>query len=87
MAHLQAELLVDLEGLLEHLIADSDLADCRAIEVVEPVDVVLHARLVRLDGRDDQQVLQDRPPWLLYGTDMIMAVNNDGAPEGSRHTA
>jgi len=57
-AHLEAELLVDLEGLLEHLVADRDLAHRRPVEVVQPVDVVLHPRLVGLDRRDDQQVLR-----------------------------
>lgn len=34
-----------------------DLAHSGAVKVVEAVDVVLHPGLVRLDGRDDQQVL------------------------------
>ena len=37
-----------------------DLADGGAVEVVQPVDVVLHTALVRLDRRDDQQVLVRR---------------------------
>ncbi len=37
---------------------DSNLSDSRAIEVVKAVDVVLDARLVSLDGGDDEQVLQ-----------------------------
>ena len=56
--NLQVELLVDLEGLLEHLVADRNLSDGGPVEVVQAVDVVLHARLVGLDRRDDQQVLQ-----------------------------
>jgi len=44
--HLEIELLVDLKGLLEHLIPDGDLADRRAVKVVQAVNVVLHPRLV-----------------------------------------
>ena len=45
---LEVELLVDLEGLLKHLIASSDLSHCRPIKVVQAVDVVLDARSVGL---------------------------------------
>lgn len=41
-----------------HLLRCSDLGDLGAVEVVEAVDVLHHAILVRLDGRQDQQVLK-----------------------------
>lgn len=57
--HVQVELLVDCEGLLEKLVlvAQSELGDVRAVEVVEAVDVVEHLGAIALDGSDDQQVL------------------------------
>mmetsp|Transcript_10474 Transcript_10474/g.36145 ORF Transcript_10474/g.36145 Transcript_10474/m.36145 type:complete len:1393 (-) Transcript_10474:82-4260(-) len=54
----EVELLVDEEGLLEELGAHRNLSNGRAIEVVEPVDVVHHPGSVRLDGGQNQQVLQ-----------------------------
>ena len=54
----QVELLENRERLLVQLVADGDLANLRAVERVQPVDVVHHARLVRLDGGEDEQVLQ-----------------------------
>ena len=48
MAHLQAELAVDLEGLLEHLVSDGSLANSWAVELVKPLDVVSRPRLDRL---------------------------------------
>lgn len=47
---LEPKLLVDLKGLIEHLVAHRDLADCRAVKVVQAVDVVLHPRLVSLQA-------------------------------------
>jgi hypothetical protein len=45
---LEPELAVDLKRLLKHLVAHRDLAHRRPVKVVQPVDVVLDARLVRL---------------------------------------
>ncbi len=45
---LQTKLLVDLKGLLKHLIAPSNLTHSRTIKVVQTVDVVLDAALVSL---------------------------------------
>ena len=55
---LEAKLLVNLKSLVEHLVADRDLAHRRAIKVVEPRDVVRDAALVGLDRGDDEQILQ-----------------------------
>lgn len=54
------ELLVDEEGLLVQLVLvrDRDLGDVGAVVVVQALDVVHHALLVGLDGREDEQVLQ-----------------------------
>lgn len=45
---LQTKLLVDLKGLLKHLIAHSNLTHSRTIKVVQTVDVVLDTALVSL---------------------------------------
>ena len=45
---LQAKLLVDVKGLLKHLVAHRNLTDSRAIKVVKTVDVVLDPALVSL---------------------------------------
>ena len=57
-AGVDLELLEDGESLLEELAADGDVGDVRGVVVVQPVDVFHHLGLVRLDGRQDQQVLQ-----------------------------
>ena len=54
------ELAENGKRLLVQLAAHSDVAHRGAIEVVQPVDVVRHAARVRLDGRQDEQVLQVR---------------------------
>mmetsp|Transcript_31185 Transcript_31185/g.87443 ORF Transcript_31185/g.87443 Transcript_31185/m.87443 type:complete len:318 (-) Transcript_31185:2509-3462(-) len=54
----QVELLVDGEGFLEELAAHGNLPDRWPIERVQARDVVHDARLVRLDRREDQEVLQ-----------------------------
>lgn len=54
----QLRLLEDDERLLVQLRADGDVCDVGHVEVGEAVDVVHHARLVRLDGGEDEQVLQ-----------------------------
>ncbi len=48
---LQPKLLVDLKGLVKHLVAHSDLPDRRPVKVVQSVDVVLHPGLVGLHAR------------------------------------
>ena len=55
---LEAKLFVDLKRLVKHLVAHRDLPDRGPVKVVEPRDVVRDARLVRLDGGDNEQVLQ-----------------------------
>ncbi len=57
-AHLEVEFLVYLKCLLEHLVTDGNFTNGWAVKVVQSVNVVLHTRLVRLDGCDDEQVLQ-----------------------------
>ena len=52
------KLLEDGEGLLKELIADGDVGDVGRVVVVQPVDVLHHAGAVRLDGRQDQEVLE-----------------------------
>ena len=52
------KLLEDSEGLLVELGADGDVGNVRGVVVVQPVDVLHHLAVVRLDGRQDQQVLQ-----------------------------
>ena len=51
------EFLEDGESLLVQLTLDRDVGDVRRVVVVQPVDVLHHLRLVRLDRRQDQQVL------------------------------
>ncbi len=45
---LQPELLINLERLLEHLVAHRNLPDGRPVKVIQPMDVVLHPGLVSL---------------------------------------
>mmetsp|Transcript_20034 Transcript_20034/g.67858 ORF Transcript_20034/g.67858 Transcript_20034/m.67858 type:complete len:315 (+) Transcript_20034:1372-2316(+) len=54
------ELGVDDKALLVQsvLVGNRDFRDLRAVEVVEAVDVLHDALLVRLDGREDQKVLE-----------------------------
>ena len=52
------KLLEDGEGLLEELIADGDVGDVRRVIVIQPVDVLHHARAVGLDRRQNQQILE-----------------------------
>ena len=54
----QLGLLEDDERLLVQLRADGDVGDVGHVVVVEPVDVVHDARLVGLDGGQDEQFLQ-----------------------------
>mmetsp|Transcript_49882 Transcript_49882/g.106893 ORF Transcript_49882/g.106893 Transcript_49882/m.106893 type:complete len:672 (-) Transcript_49882:2191-4206(-) len=56
----EVALLVDKEGLLVKAVwlPQRDLGDLRAIVVVEAVDVVHDPRLVGLDGRKNEEVLQ-----------------------------
>mmetsp|Transcript_1444 Transcript_1444/g.4314 ORF Transcript_1444/g.4314 Transcript_1444/m.4314 type:complete len:835 (-) Transcript_1444:1882-4386(-) len=55
---LAAKLLVDRVCLLEQLRADGDPCNVARVEVVEPVDVLHDALALRLDRRQDEQVLQ-----------------------------
>ena len=54
----QLRLLEDHERFLVQLGADGDVGDVGHVVVAQPVNVVHHARLVRLDCREDEQVLQ-----------------------------
>mmetsp|Transcript_1325 Transcript_1325/g.3676 ORF Transcript_1325/g.3676 Transcript_1325/m.3676 type:complete len:568 (+) Transcript_1325:983-2686(+) len=56
----EVALLVDQEGLLVEVVrlAQRNLGDGGPVVLVEAVDVVHHARLVRLDRGEDQEVLQ-----------------------------
>mmetsp|Transcript_5001 Transcript_5001/g.13054 ORF Transcript_5001/g.13054 Transcript_5001/m.13054 type:complete len:1209 (-) Transcript_5001:895-4521(-) len=58
----QLELAVNGERLLVQLAAHGNLSHRRTVERVEAVDVVHDARLVRLDGGENEQVLQVRIP-------------------------
>eukprot|EP00906_Rhabdomonas_costata_P003375 RCo005161 len=53
-----AELLVDGEGLLEEVRTLRDLRDVRGVVVVQAVNIVHHAVLGRLNGGEDEQVLE-----------------------------
>ena len=55
-----SELLVDAESLVIKLILVllSDLSKLKTIVVIKAVDVIHYARLVCLDGGQDQKVLQ-----------------------------
>jgi hypothetical protein len=50
--------LEDGERLLVELGPDGDVGNVRRIVVVQPVDVLHHLAVVRLDGGQDQEVLQ-----------------------------
>mmetsp|Transcript_25740 Transcript_25740/g.76640 ORF Transcript_25740/g.76640 Transcript_25740/m.76640 type:complete len:1065 (+) Transcript_25740:1273-4467(+) len=56
----EVALLVDQEGLLVEQVRlpEGDLGDLGAVVVVKAVDVVHDARLVGLDGREDEEVLE-----------------------------
>ncbi len=50
--------LEDGECLLVELGPDGDVGNIRGIVVVQPVDVLHHLAVVRLDGGQDEEVLQ-----------------------------
>ncbi len=56
------EFLEDSKGFFVQFTADGDVGDVRGVVVVQSCDVLHHTRPVRLDGRQDQQVLQI-PVW------------------------
>mmetsp|Transcript_9903 Transcript_9903/g.26951 ORF Transcript_9903/g.26951 Transcript_9903/m.26951 type:complete len:285 (-) Transcript_9903:2813-3667(-) len=55
---LEAKLAVYLIRLLVQVVPDGNLTDGRPVKVVQAEDVVLDAGPVRLDGSDDEQILQ-----------------------------
>ncbi len=56
MTHLK--FLEDGECLLVELGPDGDVGNIRGIVVVQPVDVLHHLAVVRLDSGQDEEVLQ-----------------------------
>jgi hypothetical protein len=50
--------LEDGECLLVELGPDGDVGNIRGIVVVQPVDVLHHLAVIRLDGGQDEEVLQ-----------------------------
>jgi hypothetical protein len=50
--------LEDGECLLVELRPDGDVGNVRRIVVVQPVDVLHHLAVIRLDGGQDEEVLQ-----------------------------